>query len=82
MIMNICCLLLVGGSLERIRFGPLRGFGFRVIDGLGKQSDLCQLTPAGLQMEGPQPTRPIAFAPDRAAELSNYLHAACGLTTA
>jgi hypothetical protein len=82
MIMNICCLLLVGGSLERIRFGPLRRFGFRVIDGLGKQSALCQLTPAGLRMEGPQLTRPIAFATDRAAELSNYLHAACGLTTA
>src|SRR3977135_1194302 len=50
MIMNICCLLLVGGSLKRIRFGPFREVGFRVIDGLGKQSALCQLTPAGLRM--------------------------------
>jgi hypothetical protein len=30
---------LVEGSLKRIRFGSFREVGFRVIDGLGKQSD-------------------------------------------
>lgn len=37
-IMNICCLLFIGGILERIRFGLLMESGFHVIDRLGKQS--------------------------------------------
>ncbi len=36
--MDICCLLLVVGSLERIRFGPLREFGFHAIELFGKQA--------------------------------------------
>jgi hypothetical protein len=38
-IMDICCLLLVVGSLERIRFGPLREFiFFHAIELFGKQA--------------------------------------------
>jgi hypothetical protein len=36
--MDICCLLLVPGSLERIRFGPFREVGFHIIDRFGKRS--------------------------------------------
>src|SRR5258707_15466736 len=37
MMMDICCLLLVGGSLTRIRFRPLRKSGFQGVQSLGKQ---------------------------------------------
>jgi hypothetical protein len=37
-IMNICCLLFIEGSLERIRFGLFRDSGFQVMYRLGEQS--------------------------------------------
>jgi hypothetical protein len=35
--MDICCLLLIGDSLKRIRFRPLRKSGFQAVQRLGKQ---------------------------------------------